>query len=86
MAFRLAADTELIDVVKYLVENGAQVNAKDSVRIGMYHIWHIIYVQTSCCHSTVFFSKQCVLANDNTIAYVLDPHSFLVVYYCGSTT
>ena len=33
MAFRVAADTELIDVVKYLVENGAQVNAKNSVRI-----------------------------------------------------
>ena len=33
MAFRVAADTKLIDVVEYLVEKGAQVNAKDSVRI-----------------------------------------------------
>ena len=57
MAFRVADDTELIHVVKYLVENGARVNAKDSVRIEMYSI---TYGQTSCCHPTVFFSKQCV--------------------------
>jgi len=55
MAFRVAADTELTHVVKYLVKNGAQVNAKDSVRIEMYHI---TYIQTSC-HPIVFFSKQC---------------------------
>ena len=41
MAFRMAPDTELIDVVKYLVENGAQVNAKNSVRIETYHITYV---------------------------------------------
>ena len=41
-----------LDVVKYLVENGASLNAEDEVRLDMHNITR---VWTCCC----YLSKKC---------------------------
>ncbi len=37
-ALRLATESGHVDVVKYLMQHGAQANAKNSVRIDIYNI------------------------------------------------
>ena len=37
----MAAEAGNVDIVKYLIEHGAQVNAKDQVRIDMYNMAHV---------------------------------------------
>ena len=42
-ALHAAAMTRHVNVVKYLVEKGAQVDAKNKVRIDMYKMWQILH-------------------------------------------
>ena len=39
----MAAKAGHIDIVKFLVENGAEVNAKDQVWIDMYNITYVTF-------------------------------------------
>ena len=41
MALHMATEAGHADIVKYLVENGADVNAKDPVMIDIYNITYL---------------------------------------------
>ena len=51
MALHWAASAGHVDVVKYLLQQGAQVDARDEVRIDMYINWHTCGV--GLCHPTI---------------------------------
>ena len=59
----MAGETGRVDIVKYLVENGAQVNVVDKVSIDMYNTIHL---WTSCVVALLYFFKTIYITNDET--------------------